>query len=308
MEAKTSTELIRRHYQLFLTQSNACRSPRAVRDYLLSIEMFEREAGPDFLSSTTCYRDFHTMLESLAERTQWPDGRAKKIWGARTIYKTATECVVFFRWALAFGYTKFKITLDDPPVGHLFRKGVSKPPEYFDWNDPDLLKLLNDPNNTLKKKAIYELMRSTGIRPCEFERLLKTDYQKNVLNLTRRKGGKPGFAPIDSKAQKCMDEYLECLNWHYQGPWLFPRDNYSGPISGHGLYKMMRNHGQKLGIKFYPYRLRHSLPGELCQLGHNALVISEVMGHGDPRTTKIYTHLSKQMIKKIYEPVDQVKI
>lgn len=290
------------HYKRFLASSGACKSELAIRDYLLSLDMFCRVLEGPIFETVTDYRSFHWTIEDLAARTTWPDGRSKKRWGARTIYKVATECIVFFRWALAFRFTGNKVFLDDPIVGHLFQKGTEKEPEFFDWTDRDLKRLLYDPSNTVRKKAIYHTLRASGMRPGECAALKREDalINEGVVRIQRRKGGKAGFAPLDQEAISALKEYLECLAFHYDGPWLFPLEDYSGPVTGHGIWKMMYNHGKKLGVHFYPYRLRHSVPAELAERGLDALTISEVMGHKDPRTTRIYFHLSKQKIKKIY--------
>ena len=296
------------HYKKFLVSTRTCKTETALRDYLLSIEMLSRVIDGDILEQITDYRSFHYAIEDLADRTSWPDGRSKKRWQNRTTYKAATESLTFFKWALAFNYTANKVWLDEPEVGHLFQKGTEKEPEFFDWTDNDLLKLLHDPNNTVRKKAIYQTIRASGVRPSECAKLKRSDVLLNdkILRISRRKGGKSGFAPLDDDAIWALKEHLLCLSYHYEGEWLFPREDYAGRISGHGIWKMMYNHGKKLGIHFYPYRLRHSLPGELADRGKDALTISEVMGHSDPRTTRIYFHLSKQKMKKIYDDKEAV--
>lgn len=258
--------------------------------------MFEREAGTDMLERVQEYRDFHWLMESLADRTSWPDGRRKKRWGPRTIYKTASELVVFFEWAHKFGFTKRRPLKD----GHVFDKSPGKQPEFFDWDDEDFKKILCDPNNTLRMTAILHVLRSSGIRASECCNLKISDAEDHCLKIRQGKGGEPRYAPVDEECAKWLGLYLGHLKVHYAGEWLFPKEDFSGPINAHGLWKMLYLKGRKIGVRLYPHKLRHSLGGALAERGVDALTISEVLGHKDISTSRGYFHLKKQKVIQAY--------
>ena len=297
MDAPNSNQLIREHYRRFLKSSGKCKSEKAISDYLLSLEMFEREAGGNFLERIQDYRDFHWIMEALADRTQWPDGRRKKRWSLRMTYKVASECCVFFEWAHAFKFTPHQPCKD----GHRFEKSEGTPPEFFDWSEPDFKKILYDPNNTVRMKAAMHVLRASGIRASELCNLRRCDIDDSGLVIRRGKGGDSRFAPIDMECKGHLEEHLQCLEHHYSGEWLFPKEDYSGPINAHGLWKMLYNKGRKLGIRVYPHKFRHSLGGELSDRGVEDLAISEILGHKDLKTTRQYFHMKKRKLSKVYQ-------
>lgn len=290
-------QFITEHYVAFLKSTGTVKSDRSLRDYLLSVDMFEREAGDGFLARIRDYRDFHWIVEALADRTEWPDGRQKKRWSSRMTYKVASECCVFFRWCLAFKFT----THDPCKDGHRFKKTAGPSPEFFDWDDDQFKKLLHDPGNTIRMRAIFHILRSSGIRASELCGLKIDDVEKDCVCIRRGKGGEPRYAPIDDQCGLRLRDYMDDLAYHYDGPWLFPKENYSGPINAHGLWRMLYNRGRKLGIRVYPHKFRHSLGGALAERGVDGLTISEVLGHKDPQTTRLYFHLKKQKMIKAYQ-------
>lgn len=287
---------VREHYIEFLKSSATIKSDRSLRDYVLSIDMFEREAGADFLETIKEYRDFHWIVEALASRTEWPDGRAKKRWSNRMVYKVASECCVFFKWAHAFKFTEWDPCKD----GHQFKKSPGPIPEFFDWDDEQFKKLLHDPGNTIRMVAILHLLRASGIRASELCGLKISDVETDCVCVRNGKGGIPRYAPIDDECGRRLRDYTDDLAYHYSGPWLFPKENYSGPITAHGLWRMLYNRGRKLGIRVYPHKFRHSLGGALAERGVDCLAISEVLGHKSPQTTRLYFHLKKQKMLNIY--------
>lgn len=153
----------------------------------------------------------------------------------------------------------------------------------------------------LRDKAIIETFYSTGMRISELVGLNfdDMDFISGVAKVMG-KGRKERIVPIGEHAIKAIRGYL--AKRKKDGPEIFQNKN-GRRISTRGVrdivYKYMRLASMKQGIS--PHTLRHSFATHLLNHGADLRSVQELLGHANLSTTQIYTHLTTEKIKSVYD-------
>jgi integrase/recombinase XerC len=172
-------------------------------------------------------------------------------------------------------------------------------------------KLLDAPGDSdllsSRDKAMLEVLYSSGIRVSELVDLemADIDLQEGVLRV-RGKGRKDRLTPIGSQAIKALQRYFELrsLDGRSQGS-----HAHRVFLNKHGeslstrsvrrkLDKYLLSAGLDPGIS--PHTLRHSFATHLLNNGADLRSVQELLGHQSLSTTQIYTHLTTQRMKEVY--------
>ena len=171
---------------------------------------------------------------------------------------------------------------------------------------PDILtsnyinKLLNslpteNPKN-LRDRTIIELLYSSGLRVSELTNLRINDIKKNGSIKVLGKGNKTRILPMTNEAYKLIDSWITNSRSFYENEkssdYLFIGVRGS-KISAREVQRIVRS---KLGT--FPHSIRHSFATHLLDGGADLRVVQEMLGHSDPSTTQIYTHVSKKKLKE----------
>lgn len=200
-----------------------------------------------------------------------------------------------------------KMIEKDPTLNLESPKSEKKLPSVLSLKEVELL--LSQPDEKSEKgirdKAMLELLYATGIRVTE---LVSLDHNHLNLDMGYIKccnGTKERIIPIGSMARDAIGKYVtQCrqnLVRDQEEKSLFV--NYHGSrLTRQGFWKIIKMYTQKAKInkKITPHTLRHSFAIHLIQNGADLRSVQEMLGHSDISTTQIYTQLSKNKIKEVY--------
>jgi len=161
-----------------------------------------------------------------------------------------------------------------------------------------------------RDSAILELLYSTGMRINELVKLPEEsiDLLSGVARV-RGKGKKERLCPLGSPATRTMMKNLELREniWLLEGrrdarsP-VFLNKN-GGPISARSIERMMKKYVLFCGLnaELTPHSLRHSFATHLLDAGADLRSVQELLGHASLSTTQIYTHVSVERLKEVYQ-------
>lgn len=158
------------------------------------------------------------------------------------------------------------------------------------------------PHFAARNKALFELMYSSGLRRSEVTRLKIRDVDFfNGLVKVLGKGRKERLIPVTHTALDALKDYLACRKDPQPGDALFLNKN-GTPLTGDGLAYIFKNTAiaSHLARRVTPHSLRHSFATHLLSNGCDLRSLQEMLGHSSLSATQVYTHVSLEQLKKVY--------
>ena len=150
----------------------------------------------------------------------------------------------------------------------------------------------------IRDRSIIEILYSSGLRVSELTNLKINDIKSNHSIRVLGKGNKTRILPMTKQAYK------------YYQLWLDSRANISTKDSGEFVFLGIQGKQisdrevrriVKLRLGTFPHSIRHTFATHLLDGGADLRVVQELLGHTDPSTTQIYTHVSKKQLKEKYK-------
>ena len=158
---------------------------------------------------------------------------------------------------------------------------------------------------TLRDKAMFELLYSSGLRLAELVSLdpQSLDFADGTVRVTG-KGNKTRIVPLGSHAIIAIKQWLAVRDSFAKetDPALFINRN-GGRLGARSVQLRMKEWGIKQGLSsnVHPHLLRHSFASHVLQSSGDLRAVQEMLGHASISTTQVYTHLDFQYLSKIYD-------
>jgi site-specific recombinase XerD len=146
--------------------------------------------------------------------------------------------------------------------------------------------------------AILSVFRATGIRLAELAQIRydpggpgrsDVDLDRREIRV-RGKGGKDRTVRIDHEAARRVDRYLRVRARHEQAhrPALWLGTGGRGPLTGNGIYQMVKRRGEQAGVAVFPHRFRHHFSYTWLDRGGAEGDLMELNGWSSPQMLHRY--------------------
>jgi len=265
-------------------------SPHTILNYKLDLADFAK-----FISESSIEKVDYLMLRKYLAVLK------EKNLGSRSVGRRLSALRSFFKFLTREGLIKTNpiLMLSSPKLDkHL--------PQFL--TEDETVKLIESAfaknasdESGLRDRAILETFYSTGIRISELVGLSLDDV--DFIGCTAKvygKGKKERIVPIGDVALKTIQKYLEIRKKQIEAVFL----NRSGKrITTRGVRGIVGKYIKIAGIRHgvSPHTLRHSFATHLLNRGADLRTVQELLGHVNLSTTQIYTHLTTDKLKSVYD-------
>jgi integrase/recombinase XerC len=158
----------------------------------------------------------------------------------------------------------------------------------------------------LQDVAILEVLYGTGLRVSECCGLTPRDCDLDRGSLTvLGKGSKVRRVPLGKPALEALQAWIEEGRPTVAAPGS-PPDAVFLNRRGHRLSpsdarRIVDRFPMPDGHTLHPHVLRHAYATHLLEGGADLRAVQELLGHADLATTQIYTHLTRERLRAVYE-------
>lgn len=272
-------------------------SLNTLRSYRTDILLFRKFLGSmDFKGVT------HTSLRRYLSYLQ-KEGLARA-----TIARKLASLRSFFRFLCRCGY------VDLNPVESISTPKLSKRlPSFLYLKEVEELISLPDEKTAfgLRDKAILEFLYSSGARVGELVslNLEDIDFLGGMARLFG-KGEKERMVAIGSYALLALERYVERRDEftkrtksNVEPARALFLNRWGKRLSSRGVRVIMDRYIKRLSFKKHvsPHTLRHTFATHLLDRGADLRSVQELLGHVKLSTTQVYTHVTREGLKRVYD-------
>ncbi|WP_073005108.1 tyrosine recombinase XerC [Virgibacillus chiguensis] len=272
-------------------------SPYTIKYYMQDLEVFFSFLHTERLTRfcDVDERIVRVFLNTLYDQRLSRKSVSRKISALRTFYK----------------YLEREDVVDVNPFSAIrLPKTESKIPGFL--YEKELEKLFEVSNLTQplgqRNQALIELLYATGIRVSECRQLILDNIDFYIGTVfVQGKGRKERYIPYGKFAKIALETYIQdgrkalLAKSGQQTNALF-LNNRGLPLTDRGIRdimnKMVKN--AALTVHVHPHKLRHTFATHLLNEGADLRSVQELLGHENLSTTQIYTHVTKDHLRRVY--------
>ena len=279
-----------------LNLNNQSDRNKVLEEYLIYINNVKNYSQNTIKSYNSDIKHYFENTESVGEFSSYLKHLNKNKYSKTSINRKITSIRTFLSWAVDnnyFNQNQIKI------VNNL--KVEKKLPNVLTSSYINRL-LDNLPESSekdIRDKAILELMYSSGLRVSEVSNLTSNSINKNNSIRVLGKGSKERVLPMTKRAYVSTKKYIENSRPKFEND---KSKNYlflgvrGGQLSDREIRRIV-----KFRTGTFPHSIRHTFATHLLEGGADLRIVQELLGHNDPSTTQIYTHVSKKQLQKKYK-------
>lgn len=278
---EVSNQKLIERYKEYLFSGN--KSVRTIDSYVLCMKRFERTVQKSFIDVTS--NDVRQHIGNLKKRNL----SSNYLSSERSYLQSFYEFLI-----------KDK-EIDENPV-YRVQKVKKEKKERKIFTDVEIERLRTHCGNT-KKRAIIEVLLTSGLRVEELTNLKISDIDPSSLMVTVRdgKGGKDRVTFISPVAYKYVLDYIS--NRKCETEYVFtPKLSGTTRITTSAIEKICRSIGKDAGVdKCHPHKFRRTFATNMSKRGMPIQELQELLGHERIDTTKIYVKINTTQLKSSYE-------
>jgi len=224
---------------------------------------------------------------------------------ARSQARLVSALRSFFRFVVLSGFLKA-----DPSSRLTTPSTWLALPKFLTVGEAEALLRAPDPDRPhgIRDRAILEVLYGAGLRVSELASLKLAEVNRSDGFLVcRGKGGKERIVPLGRPACEAIGDYLDAVRARLdpdgarEEMFLSRRGR---PFTRQGIWKLLRQHAAAAGLdprRITPHVLRHSFATHLLERGADLRSVQLMLGHSRITTTQIYTHVSRDRLRRVYD-------
>jgi integrase/recombinase XerD len=173
--------------------------------------------------------------------------------------------------------------------------------------------VIGDDPHALRDRALLEFLYATGARISEalalsVDDVLGDDGRVSEVIRVTGKGQKQRILPVGSFARAAMDSYLTrsrpalVRGQKKAAPAVFLGLR-GGQLSRQNAWLVVQSAAKRAGLEglVSPHTLRHSFATHVLSGGADIRVVQELLGHASVATTQIYTKVTIDTLREVYQ-------